>query len=134
MLTDEGIQFHLDGTKIEISFSSKPEKIRLNQISEKSINSISSDNSIGVKFQKGKILHDSSLTLTKRILLMQQNLEMAPLLKHKHLMQMSTWRLPILRDEDRDCFNHNFEINDLQQGLLNLLWQVKTKKKIKLML
>ena len=56
---------------------------------------------------------------------MQQNLEMAPLLKYKHLMWMSTWRLPILPDEDRDRFN---EINNLQQGLLNLLWQVKTKK------
>jgi hypothetical protein len=41
---------------------------------------------------------------------------------------MSTWRLPTLPDGDSNRFNHNFEVNDLQQGLLNLLWQVKTKK------
>jgi hypothetical protein len=58
--------------------------------------------------------------LTKKILLMQQYLVMAPLLKYEHLIRMSTWRLPILPDGDCDRFNHNFEVNDLQQGLLNL--------------
>ena len=34
----------------------------------------------------------------------------------------------MLPDGDRDCFNHNFEVSEIQQGLLNLLWQVKNKK------
>jgi hypothetical protein len=37
-------------------------------------------------------------------------------------------KAPTLPDGDRDRFNHNFEVNDLQQGWLNLLRQVKTKK------
>jgi hypothetical protein len=86
MVTKEGIQFQLNGRKVELSFSSKLEKIRLKQISEYihskiSFNNISSDNSGGVKFQKDKIIHRWSLMLTKRILLMKQYLEMAPLLK-----------------------------------------------------
>jgi hypothetical protein len=30
-------------------------------------------------------------------------------------------KAPTLPDGDRDRFNHNFDVNDLQQGSLNLL-------------
>jgi hypothetical protein len=75
MVTGEGIQFQLNGRNVELSFSSKLEKIRLDQISEYihskiSVNNIFSDSSGGVKFQKDKIIHRWSLILTKKSLLM----------------------------------------------------------------
>jgi hypothetical protein len=162
VVTEEGIQFQIKGKEVNISFSSKLERSRLNYITEfihskKYINEISS--SIGIisnnfyqsmtfsagryhemksypltkmmfgKFQEEKPRYDHwFLTLIQKIFLMQQYLEMIPPLKYKSLIQMSTWRLPMLPNGDRDCFNHNFEVSEMQQGLLNLLWQVKNKK------
>ena len=48
--------------------------------------------------------------------------------KSEWLTNMSSWRLPQLPRGHGERFNHNFRITELQQGLLNLLWQTKNKK------
>ena len=65
--------------------------------------------------------------LTAVVVSVQQKLKMAPHLKFEYLSHMDSWKLPHLRDGDKDRFNHNFEVSELQQGMLNLLWQAKNK-------
>jgi hypothetical protein len=136
LVTNEDIQFKIMGKQVSLRFSSNTDEI-LDQLvqtkREQVVNTIYlHDNSFPSYLPKSMDLPGKTSWEDRYLLKATKDLEyicreMASQ-KSEWLTNMSSWRLPQLPRGHGERFNHNFRITELQQGLLNLLWQTKNKK------
>ena len=136
LVRNEDIQFEIMGKQVSLRFSSNTDEI-LDQLvqtkREQVVNTIYlHDNSFPSYLPKSMDLLGKTSWEDRYLLKATKDFEyicreMASQ-KSEWLTNMSSWRLPQLPRGHGERFNHNFRITELQQGLLNLLWQTKNKK------